>query len=84
MTQWESNQDGLLGDIGHPQLERLSSSRAMHRFGSPLQSNAHVNCSHYLGTLAASVMLSALHAYSYISSQPLCEVGVIIASVLIL
>ena len=50
--------------------------------GSPLQSNAYVNGSHYLGTFSASVMLSALHAYSCISSQPLCEVGAIIASVL--
>lgn len=84
MTQRESNQDGLLGDVGHPHLDRLSSSRAMHIFCSPLQCNAHVNCSHYLGTFSASVMLSALHAYAYISSQPLCEVGAIIASVLIL
>ena len=56
----------------------------MHRFGSPLESNAYVNCSHYLGIFSASVMLNALHAYSYTFSQQLCEVGAIIASVLIL
>ena len=58
-----------MGDIVHPQLEGLRSSKSMHGFGSSLKSSAYVNYSHYLlAHFPASDMLSALHAYSHIAS----------------